>query len=90
MTFGRFSKEECKEGHPVPEMLKGQKAQARCLMMKATVDVEPRSLSGQFGCDAEVASKCRRGVISLWRHELMVFGSKNPRAREKEERKGRE
>jgi hypothetical protein len=70
-------------------MLKGQKAQARCLMMKATVDVEPRSLGGQAGCDAEVASKCRRGVISLWKHGLMVFGSENPKVRiQKSERGG--
>jgi len=34
-------------------------------MMVATVDVEPRSLGGQFGYDAEVASKCRRGVVNL-------------------------
>jgi hypothetical protein len=58
-------------------------------MMVATVDVEPQSLGGQFGFDAEVASKCRRGVVNLWRHELVVFGFENPKAR-KEERKGRE
>jgi len=58
-------------------------------MTVATVDVEPRSLGGQFGCDAEVASKCRRGAVNLWRHGLVVFGFENPRAR-KEGRKGRE
>jgi hypothetical protein len=58
-------------------------------MIVAAVDAEPRSLSSQFGCDAEVASKCRRGVFNLWRHELVVFGFENPKAHE-EERKGRE
>jgi hypothetical protein len=71
-------------------MLKGREAQARCLMRKATVDVGPSSLGGQFGSDAEVASKCRKGVVSLWKHGLVVFGSENPRAHAKEERKGRE
>jgi hypothetical protein len=58
-------------------------------MTVAIVDVEMPSLSGQFGCDAEVASKCRRGVVNWWRHELVVFGFEDPKAR-KEERKGRE
>jgi hypothetical protein len=58
-------------------------------MTVAAVDVEPLLLGSQFGCDAEVASKCRRGVVNLWRHELVVFGFENPKAR-REERKGRE
>jgi hypothetical protein len=58
-------------------------------MMVTTVDMESLSLGGQFGCDAEVASKCQRGVVNWWRHELVVFGFENPKAR-KEERKGRE
>jgi hypothetical protein len=58
-------------------------------MRVATVAVDPQPLGGQIGCDAEVASKCRRGVVNLWRHELVVFGFENPKAR-KEERKGRE
>jgi len=49
-------------------------------MREATVDVGPLSLGGQFGCDAEVASKCRKGVICLWRHKQMVFGAENPKA----------
>jgi len=58
-------------------------------MSVAAVDAEPLSLGGQFGYDAEVASKCRRGAVNLWRHGLVVFGFENPKARE-EERKGRE
>jgi hypothetical protein len=59
-------------------------------MVGAMVDVEPPPLGGQFGCDAEVASKCQRGVIGLWKHRPVVFGSENPKALKSKERKGRE
>jgi hypothetical protein len=58
-------------------------------MIEATVDVGPSSLGGQLGDDAEVASKRQRGAIGLWKHELVVFGSENPKARKKKGRKGR-
>jgi hypothetical protein len=58
-------------------------------MIEATVDVGPSSLGGQLGDDAEVASKRQRGAIGLWKHELVVFGSENPKARKRKGRKGR-
>jgi hypothetical protein len=57
-------------------------------MIGATVDVEPWASGGQFGSDAEVASKCRRGVIGLWKHGPVVFGSENPKARKKRRAEG--
>jgi hypothetical protein len=57
-------------------------------MVGAMVDVEPWPLGGQFGCDAEVASKCRRGVIGLWKHKPVVFGSENPKALKKKSVRG--
>jgi len=55
---------------------------------EAGVDPEPKPLSSQFGMDAEVASKCQRGVVSVWKHGLTVFGSKNPKALTKKSERG--
>jgi hypothetical protein len=58
------------------------------LIAEAGVDLVSWESGGKFGCDAEVASKCRRGEIGLWKHKWMVFGFEDPKAQQEKSERG--
>jgi hypothetical protein len=61
-------------------MLKGNKAQARCLSLGFLVDKELRERRRVWVEDAEVASKCMRGEDRFMTSEPALLRAENLRA----------
>jgi hypothetical protein len=53
----------CKEGHLLPEMLKGRKVQARYMKLGCMVDIDPADHVARLKEKTlKVACKCKRGA----------------------------